>query len=80
MSVYKTSSTLKFDEQDSEIVEKAKKTAKSMNKLKIELVKPVDTVAEDVEEMVILLEYRKSKTNQKLEKIKTLKKRFSKVF
>lgn len=86
MSVFKTQSSVQqsqLSEQEVEILKRAKQLANEVNTLNCDLIgniTPLDAVAQNLEEMTMLKEFRMSKYNYRMEKIKLLKDRFSKTF
>lgn len=85
MSVLKAASNLqpKMEDDDVLLVLKAKEMANEVNMLNTELLgqlRPLDAIAQSLEEMTLLVEFRRSKFNFKLEKIKALKQKFNKSF
>jgi DNA anti-recombination protein RmuC len=84
MSALKMASTVnQLSENEMEILKRAKELSNEVNRLNTSLigsVNPLDTVAQNIEEMVVLLELRHSKYNYRMEKIKLLKNKFSKTF
>lgn len=84
MSVFKTTSShTSFTESDMLVMARAKKIADEVNQLRTDLmgvITPLDAVAQNVKEVALLQEFRYSRYNTKLDKIKTLKQRFSKTF
>jgi len=88
MSVFKTASSLpqvpqQVNDMDLLIVNKAKQIASEVNQLNTELIgniTPLDAVAQNIEEIAMLKEFRQSKYNYRIEKIKLLKDRFVKTF
>ena len=87
MSVFKTASTVpqssQLSENDLAIVARAKQIANEVNQLNTDLIgniTPLDAVAQNIEEITMLKEFRMSKYNYRMEKIKLLKDRFNKTF
>lgn len=87
MSAQKTVSSLlqqqERDDEDHQVLKRAHCVANDVNEMNTELlgnVRPIDVVAQNFEEVAILKEFRCSKMNFKLEKIKFLKSKMSKSF
>lgn len=69
--------------EDKNIIDTAKKVSEEVNMLNTELlgiVQPIDMVAKNIEEVVILQEFRAYRNNFRIERIKSLKHRFMKIF
>lgn len=86
MSVSKTASNLvQLQPQDDDllIVQKAKDLSKDVNHLNNELLgtmNPIDAVALNIEEYTLLKEFRDSKLNYRLERVRTIRNKMKKMF
>ena len=83
MSVFKTPTCQQLTEQDLKILSTCKELANEVNQLNTDLlgnITPLDAVAQNIEEMAMLKEFRMSKYNYRMKKLKLLKNRLSKSF
>jgi hypothetical protein len=77
------SQSVQISESDLAILARAKQIASEVNQLNTDLIgniSPLDTVAQSIEEVAVLKEFRMSKYNYRMEKIKSLKNKFNKTF
>lgn len=82
-STYPKTCTITYEEYD--MLKRSRQLAKEVNRLAAtsEMIHPIEqfeTVALCVEEMVMLLEFRLSKYNYRMDKIKLLKDRWKRIF
>ena len=85
MAAFKVSSSLQqssLSEEDCQILKQAKQVASDVARLNnglVEKINPIDAVAQCVEEIVMLQEFRISKYNRRMSEIGLIKKQMAKT-
>lgn len=84
MTAFKVTTNIQnTTEEDRMIIQQAHRISNEVMKLRSEIVgeaTPIECVCESVEEFTMLKEFRASKYNYRMERIKVLQKRFTKTF
>jgi len=83
MSIQKQSNLPQLSDTDQLILNKTKDVATEANLLQSDLFKPTspyDCVCQSLDELTVLQEFRQSKFNYKIERLKQLKNKMSKSF